>query len=107
MKPLKKESGWHDVYAGWCNVYNHYGGDLPWKAILTDGNQNLAVTITAVQLNGNGQIIIETTTGKIKVSIKNQWQIKYGKTAKGHEIFTKLILIGDNNHANPIFDSQM
>ncbi len=104
MKPLKKESGWRSLYDTWWNVYNHYGGDLPWKVILSDGNQNLAVTITVVRFNGNSQIIVETTTGKIKVTIKNQWQIRRGQTEKGKEIFTKLI--GDN-HANPLFDSRM
>ena len=91
MEPLKKENGWRHISNSWMNVYNHYGGSYPLTVILTDGNKNLAATVTAVHLNGDGQIIIETTTGKIKVSIKNQWQIKYGKTAKGHEIFTQLI----------------
>lgn len=103
MKPLKKES-WPSVYDTWWNVYTHYGGDLPWQVILSDGHQNLAVAITAVRFNGNDQIIIETATGKIEATIKNQWQIKRGQTKKGKEMFTKLI--GDN-HANPIFDSPM
>jgi len=96
MEPLKKENGWRSIYDSWWNVYTHYGGSFPWTVILTDGNKNLAATITAIHLCDK-EINLTTLNGKSAgeklITPQNLWHIKYGKTAKGKQIFTNL---GDN-----------
>ncbi len=77
-----------EIVAEWEYALNHYGTELPWKAIIINCTKCEAVSISQIIKLDDGNLILKTDKGEIVISPEHNWKVKYGSTVRNKNIFT-------------------